>query len=880
MIIAVYQRKHQKHPLKNFKPFYVSVEYQGLFLDDAHTPLVEGLRQQPQWHTFFSQLETNTQASMSWQHPHTKETYQVEGVLKDTQLIVSLQQAAPANAHSWQHTSLKDLLTLQQKILNIAKMGTWEYHHLSDKLYPNQTSLAIFGFDHQTFDGRLDTVVSAIHRDDRAYFKARFEAALSQQDPRVELHFRIHNGDKNTLIHVVNRCEITYDAQGLPIRTLGIIQDVSEAVQNQQQQLETQRHLRHVFEGVHDGLAILDENLTLVMVNPWLQAFFNLKPDALGQPCYLAFQGQDSPCAWCDQQSVFKQGESKTFYTPYVNEAGENFELLVSLYPVKDEQDRVTHVIESVRDVTESREQQRILEQERRFQELLAMLARNFLIREHGDFDAAIVMALESLTRFFEVDRGYLFVYTDEGQTMTTTHEWVAPGISKEKDRFDHVPIELFPWWNKQLLKRAPFIISQVSSLPEEAQAEKDILTAQDIESVFIIPIFSGDTLFGFMGFDAVKKPHRWQDIHVDSLRMIGEIIATAYDKEEAYQHIRFLSQHDPLTKSYNRRYLLSLFETLDRHAQQEALLVIDMNGLKLINDALGHEAGDQALLLVAETLNEVMPDDSTIARMGGDEFVVLIKEGTHALLETLSQTFKEALDAKSLRNIKLSAASGYALRASKKQPLKDVLQLAENMMYQHKFASSIEVKNDIITAVFRDFTVRYDHESEHARSVAMLMQRFCEAMQLAPELTHQYVLSAKYHDIGKVTVPPAILTKPGALSEEEYQIIKTHTESGYQLLRSADAFVTIAEAALTHHERYDGTGYPRGLTGETIPLVSRMLAIVEAYAMMTHTQPYAEALTPAQALKELKHHAGAQFDPKLVDLFEKNVYPRLIESN
>lgn len=879
MIVALYIRKNHKQPLENFKPLFVSQKYQTVFSDEAKTPLVNGLRQNETWREFFSDLIFHHKAKMSWLHPQTKENYEVEGILNEPHLMISLQEESSQSINAWQQTSVKDLLTLQQKILNIAHMGTWEYHHLSDKIYPNQTSLAIFGFDHATFDGRLDTVISAIHPEDRENFNAQFNQAWSNQETRLELHFRVVKGLEKNVSYAINRCEITYDAEGLPIRTLGIVQDVTEAVKSQHKHSETERHLRHVFEGVQDGLAMLDRNFTFVMMNPWLQTFFDLKPEAIGSPCYQAFQGRESPCEWCHQQAMFEEGQSKTFHAPYTNEAGEDFELLVSLYPVKDEQGNITHVIESIRDVTLEKKQQKALDQERRFQELLALLARNFLVREHGDFDGAIVMTLESLTRFFEVDRGYLFVYTDEGQTMTSTHEWVNKGVTHEKDRFDQMPVDLFPWWEKQLLKRRPFIIHDVEALPNEAVAEKDILKAQHIQSLVIIPIFNRNRLFGFMGFDAVKTPQSFKDVHLDSLRMIGEIIATAHEKEEAYQHIRFLSHHDPLTNTYNRRYLLSLFDALDAMAQDEAIIVIDMNGLKLINDAFGHKAGDQALLMVSQALKDVMPEKSIIARMGGDEFVVLIKEATHPLMETLSNNFKIALEQKSLRNIKLSAAIGYAIRASAQQPLKDVLQLAENMMYQHKFASSSEVKNDIITAVFRDFTLRYDHESDHAKSVAKLMHHCCEALNLAPEITHQYVLAAKYHDIGKVTIPPDILNKPGSLSEEEYQIVKTHTESGYHLLRSADAFVTIAEAALTHHERYDGTGYPRGLTGETIPLVSRILAIAEAYATMTHAQPYAEALSPADALNELKTQAHHQFDPKLVDLFEEHVYPKVRKS-
>ena len=538
MLIALYERKRPHMPSTQFKAVFTTPDYQVLFEGIPHEKLHTGYRLSEPWQTFIRRLETDHVGHFDWVHPTTKTSYHVVGFCEGKHLVLQLKEGTTQQVSGLQQTSLKELIALQQKIQSIAKMGTWEYHHIADKMYPNQGALNLFGFQKNTFDGRLETVYSALHPEDRQPFNDQFLKAFKNKQSYLELHHRVVRANTKEVIHVVNRCEITYDESGQPLKTLGLIQDVTQTLKAQAKQTETETYLRHIFEGVHDGLAILSKELNVIMVNPWFKRFFDLKDVSLGRPCYEVFMDQDAPCQWCHQGTVLTQGVADSFYVPYTNKDGQTFELLVSLYPIKNDQGEVTHLIESVRDVTREKHQQAALESERRFQTLMAMLARNFLMQKFGEFDGAIMMTLENLTNFFNVDRGYLFVYTDGGTTMTTTHEWVAKGISQEKDRFDHVPLELFPWWAKKLAKREPFIIEQVKALPDEAKAERDILEAQNIQSLIVIPIYQGERIFGFMGFDAVKKPHTWEHHHLEGLRMIGEIIGFAHEKKEAYENI------------------------------------------------------------------------------------------------------------------------------------------------------------------------------------------------------------------------------------------------------------------------------------------------------------------------------------------------------
>ncbi len=140
--------------------------------------------------------------------------------------------------------------------------------------------------------------------------------------------------------------------------------------------------------------------------------------------------------------------------------------------------------------------------------------------------------------------------------------------------------------------------------------------------------------------------------------------------------------------------------------------------------------------------------------------------------------------------------------------------------------------------------------------------------MKLSKDMTEELKLAGLLHDIGKISVPDHVLSKPGKLDPKEWEQMKEHTIFGFNILRAADEYSNLALYALTHHEKYDGTGYPKGLAGEDIPLFSRIICVADAYEAMTADRPYRNALSEEVAISELKKYKGIQFDPKIVDVF------------
>ncbi len=158
--------------------------------------------------------------------------------------------------------------------------------------------------------------------------------------------------------------------------------------------------------------------------------------------------------------------------------------------------------------------------------------------------------------------------------------------------------------------------------------------------------------------------------------------------------------------------------------------------------------------------------------------------------------------------------------------------------------------------------------EEAHSKRVSMICQSLGKKLKMSSNDLRLLDAISALHDIGKITIDERILNKPGKLDKEEWEIIKKHPEVGYRILSTSQEYAVVAEDILSHHERYDGTGYPRGLKGEEIPIRARIIALADAYDAMTSHRPYRGALTHQQAIMEIKRCSKTQFDPEIVKAF------------
>lgn len=347
-------------------------------------------------------------------------------------------------------------------------------------------------------------------------------------------------------------------------------------------------------------------------------------------------------------------------------------------------------------------------------------------------------------------------------------------------------------------------------------------------------------------------------------------------EKNEKQKKIEYLSFHDHLTGLYNRRYVEAMLKKLDvKWNLPLAVMVLDVNGLKLINDAFGHEMGDRLLKAVAGIMKKVCREDDIVGRMGGDEFYILLPKTNKEEAEDIKKMIiAEACDVR-LDSVIVSLATGYAVKTDVTQDINVILTMADNYMYKEKLRCGKAMRNKTIETVLCNINIKHYNEKLHTERVSECCEAITRAMDFNEKEIQNIKIAGTLHDIGKIMIPPELLNKPDKLTKEEFEIIKRHPEIGYQILKSVDEYASLAENILYHHERWDGTGYPEGLKGNEIPLHSRIIAVADAYEIMTGNYTYDKPKSDHEARAELERSAGSHFDPEIVRVFLEKVLSR-----
>ncbi len=340
-------------------------------------------------------------------------------------------------------------------------------------------------------------------------------------------------------------------------------------------------------------------------------------------------------------------------------------------------------------------------------------------------------------------------------------------------------------------------------------------------------------------------------------------------ERKTAEEQIRYLSFHDKLTGLFNRAFFEEEIRRLDTERQLPlSILIADANGLKLVNDAFGHQVGDNLLLKIAQLLRSACRREDIICRWGGDEFAVLLPKTSPASARGLVQRIQEACRQAAADPIPLSIALGIATKDVYSQDIFNVVKKAETEMYGNKLQEAKHFRNSVIASLVQQLGEKgYETEGHSWRMQNMVVEMGME-MGLPERMMDDLILAVALHDIGKIAIPDNILMKPGPLAPEEWEQVKEHPERGYRIALTSMELARIAPVILAHHEHWDGSGYPQGLKGEEIPLLSRLLAVIEAYDVMIQGRPHQDRMEPAKALRELQHSAGTQFDPRAVETF------------
>ena len=352
----------------------------------------------------------------------------------------------------------------------------------------------------------------------------------------------------------------------------------------------------------------------------------------------------------------------------------------------------------------------------------------------------------------------------------------------------------------------------------------------------------------------------------------IEGLIIDISDQKEREKEIEYLSYHDALTGVYNRIYLDREKERLvelDMHPI--SVIVGDIDGLKFINDAFGHSVGDELIKRTANILKNCLREGDVIARVGGDEFNILLPKTDESEARRIMRNMQREIKKFSDENIRLynfTVSLGYSTKHTMEDNLHDCIQQADEYMYKRKLLERHSSHSAIIASMRETMNARGIETEEHCRRLADLSREMGKAMQLSEKEVNELVLLSSLHDIGKVGINDAIVKKAATLTDEEFEEMNKHPMIGYRIAMATHELQSIAPYILTHHERWDGLGYPQGLKGEEIPKASRIFSVLVAYDVLTCGRPYKQPVSKEEALKEIEENAGLQFDPAIAKIF------------
>ncbi|MBN2642188.1 MAG: PAS domain S-box protein [Victivallales bacterium] len=361
------------------------------------------------------------------------------------------------------------------------------------------------------------------------------------------------------------------------------------------------------------------------------------------------------------------------------------------------------------------------------------------------------------------------------------------------------------------------------------------------------------------------------------NIEALEGLIIDITERKEKEDRILYLNTHDALTGQFNRIYFDAEIERLkSKEYLPLSYIVSDINGLKLINEVFGHSVGNHLITEIGRFISHYIRKTDVLARTGGDEFSILMPNTDHAIAYQIMRQIQDEIAAftmeESVDTLKFNLSSGCGTREDLSQDMDAVQKTAEEYMNKRKLLDRSSAHSNLLNSIKTTMYERSRETEEHAERLTTLSRAIGKLFELTQIEMDELELLAVLHDLGKIGIDDRILDKPEALTPEEQQSMRSHPEIGYRIAMASPELSSIAQYILAHHERWDGKGYPRGIKGESIPLLARILSVVDAFDAMTFTRAYRKAMEREEALAEIRKGAGNQFDPSVVDAFFKVV--------
>jgi diguanylate cyclase (GGDEF)-like protein len=456
---------------------------------------------------------------------------------------------------------------------------------------------------------------------------------------------------------------------------------------------------------------------------------------------------------------------------------------------------------------------------------------------------------------------------------------------------------ELRQFYGKLAMMEEPVIIEDALTSPLIPKWWADAFL---VKSIVHYPLRIKDRTIGLMSVDAFQQRVRFPKEEVDTLAAIARQAAVVIENARLHEQLQEQAITDHLTGLFNHRHvhkrLEEEFARADRNKSVFAVMMTDVDKFKDINDTYGHLHGDEALRFISKRLRETVRGTDIVGRYGGDEFLVILPDTTREAAEEVAHRITEnfaetpfVVNESGESSVTIGMSIGIACYPQDSTRLDELIMLADGALYDAKrmggsraaaasafgAAPSQSLGFGLLQGLLNAIAHKDPYTRRHCEDNVRYVDMVAESLNLDAEETESLRKAALLHDVGKIAIPDQTLLKPGPLDSAEWEVMQQHVRFGEMIVKGIAQISDAIEPVATHHERFDGKGYPRGLKGEEIPMLGRILAVVDAYSAMTLDRPYRKALSEREAVKELRRGAGTQFDPDVVDVFLKTLRAR-----
>jgi len=750
----------------------------------------------------------------------------------------------------------------------------------------NPKALTMFGCERDEIIGKtpFDYVPKTQPCGTKSNIKAIEKVKAIQRNEQQFFEFQLCRQDGTKFMAEVSLSKFKLNNETV---LLGITRDITRRKQAEEALKESEKRYRQIVETAYEGIWVIDAEGRTTFANKRMAEMLGYTvEEMIGQPLSkFIYEDYRRPV---DKEPVANPGSinniKKIFYRQYDfkyrRKNGTELFVILSVTPLFNNDESYAGALGMVTDITERKRAEEKLQNSIEAlgaanEELVAineeLLSTEEELKQQYEklqaSEAALASANQRLQDIIEFLPDATFVIDSDKKVIAWNRAVEEmTGVPKEEMLGKSDYAYAIPFYGKPY----PILIDKAFNINEDKQSPNDIREIRERNITFVQGTSFFPTLYGGKGayLWGVASPLFDRD---GNLAGAIESIRDTTEQKLLEDRLKYMSLHDSLTGLHNRAYFEEEMRRLESGRDDSVgIIVCDVDGLKLVNDTLGHENGDLLLMAAAGVIKDSFREGDIVARIGGDEFAVLLPNSKKKIIENACKRIQEAVAKHNAVNpeLPLSISVGFAARSDMSTSMSDLFKEADNKMYREKLHRNQSARSAIVQTLMKTLEARDFITEEHAERIQYLVAGLAAAIDLSERSITDLRLLAQFHDIGKIGIPDSILFKPGPLTPEEVIEMQQHCEIGHRIAILAPDLVPIADWILKHHEWWNGQGYPLGIKGEEIPLECRILAIADAFDAMTSDRPYRKAMPQDEALTELEKCAGTQFDPYLVDKF------------